>query len=130
MIVVDASALLELLLATPAAEKVSRRILRPAETLHVPHLLDLEVVQVLRGYSRRGELTESRASEAVADLLDFPLTRYPHDLFVDRIWSLRANLTAYDAAYVALAESLPAPLITRDTRLAKAAGHTARIELV
>ena len=130
MIVVDASALLEVLLATPAAEKVSRRIFRRAETLHVPHLLDLEVVQVLRGYGRRGELTEPRASEAVADLLDFPLTRYAHDLFVDRIWSLRANLTAYDAAYVALAESLPAPLITRDTRLAKAAGHKARIELI
>jgi predicted nucleic acid-binding protein len=130
LIVPDASALLEILLRTPAAEAVSHRIFRRRVTLHVPHLLDLEVAQVLRRYSAQGELTETRAGEAVADLLDFPLTRYPHDLFLGRIWELRSNLTAYDAAYVALAEALPAPLVTRDARLGKSTGHRARIEVL
>jgi len=66
----------------------------------------------------------------VADLADFPLRRYPHDLLLPRIWDLRNNLTAYDATYVALAEALDAPLLTRDRRLAAAAGHRAQIELV
>lgn len=64
------------------------------------------------------------------DLADFPLTRYPHDLFLLRIWELRHNVTAYDAAYIALAEALDAPLLTRDAKLASAAGHHANIEFV
>jgi len=128
VIVLDASALLEVLLGTPAAGQVSRRIFARRETLHAPHLLDLEVAQVLRRYCAHGELSEGRAREAVLDLLDFPLTRYPHDLFLGRIWELRANLTAYDAAYVALAEALRAPLVTRDSRIAKSTGHRARID--
>ena len=130
MIVVDASALLEVLLATPAAASVSSRLFAPGETLHVPHLVDLEVVQVLRRYCSRGVLSETRASEALLDLVDFPLTRYPHDLFLDRIWQLRRNLTAYDAAYVALAEALPATLLTRDARLAGSPGIGAIVEVL
>ena len=62
--------------------------------------------------------------------MDFPLTRYPHDVLLERVWELRHNLTAYDAAYVALAEALDATLLTRDRRLATASGHRARVDLV
>ncbi len=130
MIVLDASALLDVLLGTPGSGRVSQRIFARGETLHAPHLLDLEVAQVLRRYCGNGELTEGRARDALWDLLDFPLTRYPHDLFLGRIWELRANFTAYDAAYVARAEALPAPLVTRDTRLGKSPGHRATVELL
>ena len=75
-------------------------------------------------------LEPSRAAEAVEDLLDLPLTRYPHDALAGRIWELRGGITAYDAAYVALAEALGAPLLTRDAALASARGHRARIDLV
>ena len=81
-------------------------------------------------YLTAGIITASRGQEALQDLLDLPLTRYPHDLFLWRIWELRDNLTAYDAAYVALAEALGAPLVTCDSRLASASGHHARIEVV
>jgi len=130
VIVVDASALLELLLNTQSAGRVSDRLFADGETLHVPHLIDLEVAQVLRRYAAAGDLSSERDTHALEDLADLPLNRYPHDLFLPRIWQLRANLTAYDAAYVALAEALPAPLVTRDAALARAGGHAARIELV
>jgi predicted nucleic acid-binding protein len=122
--------LLEALLGTPAADPILRRIFARGQTLHAPHLIDLEVAQVLRRYCRERQVTEARAGEALQDLGDFPLTRYPHDLFLGRIWDLRENLTAYDAAYVALAEALSAPLLTRDARLRKSTGHTARVEVV
>ncbi len=95
-----------------------------------PHLIDLEVAQVLRRYLQSRELTSERGLQVLRDLVDFPLTRYPHDLFLPRIWELRHNLTAYDAAYVALAEALDAPLVTRDRSLASSAGHQARVELM
>lgn len=130
MIVVDASALLEALLRTPAAETVERRLFDSRQTLHAPHLIDIEVAQVIRRYAANGEIDDDRGRAALADLSDFPVRRYPHDFLLPRIWELRHNLTAYDAAYVALAEVLDAPLLTRDQRLAGAAGHQARIELV
>jgi len=130
MIVVDASALLEVLLRTPAAEAVERRLFDSRQTLHVPHLLDVEVAQVVRRYAATGEVGEERGRAALADLADLPLHRYPHDFLLQRVWDLRHNLTAYDAVYVALAEVLDAPLLTRDQRLAGAAGHHARVELV
>ncbi len=130
MIVVDASAVLEVLLLTPAAERISQRLFAAGETLHAPHLLDLEVAQVLRRYFLSRELTSERGLQALEDLADFPLTRYPHHLFLSRVWELRHNLTAYDAAYLALAEALDAPLVTRDKSLASSAGHKARIDLV
>ena len=98
--------------------------------MHAPHLIDVEVAQVVRRYAAAGELDAERGREALADLADFPLLRYPHDLLLQRIWELRNNLTAYDAAYVALAEVLGAPLLTRDRRLAAAPGHHAKVELV
>jgi predicted nucleic acid-binding protein len=129
VIVVDASALLEVLLRTPAAAGVERRLFEPAQTLHVPHLLDVEIAQVMRRYALGGEISAQRGRLALADLADFPLHRYPHAVLLRRVWDLRHNLTAYDAVYVALAEALGAPLLTRDQRLASAAGHRARVEL-
>ncbi len=129
MIVVDASALLEALLRTPAAKAVEERLFAGGQTLHAPHLIDLEAAQVIRRYAAIGEIGGERGRDALADLADFPLRRYPHGFLLSRIWDLRSNLTAYDAAYVALAEALDAPLLTRDRRLAAAAGHRARIEL-
>ncbi|MEA2856413.1 MAG: hypothetical protein QOH98_734 [Methylobacteriaceae bacterium] len=130
MIVVDASALLEVLLRTSAARGVEDRLFGPGQTLHAPHLLDVEVAQVIRRYASNGEIDGERGRVALADLADLPLQRYPHDFLLPRIWDLRNNLTAYDAAYVALAEALDTPLLTRDRRLAAAAGHRAQIELV
>ena len=130
MIVVDASAVLELLLDTRAASDVENRLLRTGESLHAPHLLDLEIAQVLRRYVSVGELTPQRGKQALTDLTDFLIIRYPHDPFLSRIWELRHNVSAYDAAYLALAESLPAPLITCDARLAAAPGHRATIDLI
>ena len=130
MIVVDASAMLEALLRTPAAKAVEKWLFDPRQTLYAPHLLDIEVAQVIRRYSANGEIDSERGRAALADLADFPLHRYPHDFLLPRIWDLRNNLTAYDAAYVALAEALDAPLLTRDRRLAAAAGYHARVELV
>jgi predicted nucleic acid-binding protein len=130
VIVVDASALLEALLRTPAAKAMEDRLFIPRRTLHAPHVLDLEVAQVIRRYAANGDIDGERGRAALADLVDFPLRRYPHDFLLARIWDLRNNLTAYDAAYVALAEALDAPLLTRDRRLAAAAGHHAQIELI
>jgi predicted nucleic acid-binding protein len=130
MIVVDASAIIEVLLRTPAAIAVDRWLFDPRRSLHAPHLLDIEVVQVVRRYAAKGEIDGERGRAALADLADFPLHRYPHEFLLPRVWDLRNNLTAYDAVYVALAEALNAPLLTRDQRLAAAAGHHARVELV
>ncbi len=130
MIVVDASALLEVLLRTPVAEAVERRLFGSRQTLHAPHLIDVEVAQVVRRYAAVGEIEPERGVAALADLADMPLRRYSHDFLLPRVWALRHNLTAYDAVYVALAEALDAPLLTRDQRMAAAAGHHARIELV
>ncbi len=130
MIVVDASAALEVLLRTSAAGAVEERLFNPRQTLHAPHLIDVEVAQVLRRYAMASEIDSERCHAALVDLADFPLSRYPHDVLLPRVWELRDNLTAYDAVYVALAEALDAPLLTRDQRLAAAPGHHARVELV
>jgi predicted nucleic acid-binding protein len=130
VIVPDASAILEILLQTPSAEAVEARLLDEAESLHSPYLLDVEVAQVLRRYASRRELTARRGEQALELLAGFPLARYPHEPLLPRIWVLRTNLSAYDAAYVALAEGLGATLVTRDRRLAAAPGHSARVEVI
>jgi predicted nucleic acid-binding protein len=129
VIVLDASAAIELLMRTETGRRAQRRIFSPRESIHAPHLIDLEVAQVLRRYMLGGAMTGARGREALQDLLDLPLMRYPHTLMLERIWQLRDNLGAYDAAYVALAEALDAPLLTCDAKLA-AGAHRARIELV
>ena len=130
MIVVDASAVVEILLRTPDAARIEQRLFQPTETLHAPYLLDVEVAQVLRRFEVRGELKAERGTQAIELLVRFPIARYPHEALLPRIWRLRGRLTAYDAAYVALAEALRARLLTRDARLARAGGHHARIELI
>ena len=130
MIVTDASVILEVLLRTPGAERIESRLFVAGESLHAPHLLDLEVAQVLRRYAAREEITPARGRLSLALLSQFPVTRYPHEPLLPRIWALRTNMTAYDAAYVALAEALGGTLVTRDERLATAAGTRAHIELV
>lgn len=130
MIVVDASAMLEALLGTQAAKRVEARLFAPQQTLHAPHLLDVEVAQVVRRYAATGEISSERGRAALGDLADFPLRRYPHDLLLPRVWELRHNVTAYDAVYVVLAEVLDAPLLTTDGRLATAARNHIRVELV
>jgi predicted nucleic acid-binding protein len=130
LIVIDASAVIELLLNSPAGAKVADRIFIEGESLHVPHLLDLEVAQVLRRYALSREITAQRASQALDDFNDLRLHRYAHFDFIPRIWELRTSMTAYDAAYVCLAEALNATLLTCDIKLRNSHGHTARIELV
>ena len=130
MIVLDASAAIEWLFQSPAGVKIDRRIFSVSESLHAPHLLDVEVVQVLRRYVRDKMITAQRGQEAIEDLGDLPLNRYPHDFLTPRVWELRATLTAYDAAYVALAELLDAPLLTCDGKIASAPGHDANVEVV
>lgn len=129
MIVLDASAAVELLLGTQRGAAVEARIFDPAETLHAPELLDVEVAQVLRRYERARLIDAARAEAALRDLADLPLERYAHALLLPRAWELRENLTIYDAVYVALAELLAAPLLTGDASLA-AAKHHATIELI
>ena len=129
MIVLDASAAIDWLLQTSAGQRIEKRIYSHNESLHIPHLLDLEVTQVLRRLVRERAITAHRADEAIRDLLDLRITRYPHFVLLPRIWRLRHNFSAYDAAYIVLAEQLGAALITRDGRLASASGHAAPIEL-
>jgi predicted nucleic acid-binding protein len=121
--------MLEVLLQTPIAAHINRFIAAPNETLHAPHLIDLEVAHVLRRYVHSAVITAQRGAEALADLSDFPLKRYPHFILLGRIWQLRHSLTAYDAAYLALADSLRATLLTRDRALAGAGGRV-RVEVV
>jgi predicted nucleic acid-binding protein len=130
VIVLDASAVLEWLLQTPRGLRVGRRILAGGESLHTPHLLDVEVTQALRRFVAVHGLSVSRAEEALQDLMDVRIHRYPHAPFLQRIWALRNNLTSYDALYVALAESLDAPMLTCDAKLAAAPKHRARIEVI
>jgi len=130
VIVLDASAVLELLMGSRAGQAVADRISSPSETLHAPHLLDVEVAQVLRRYAARRHLLPARASEALQDLAELDVTRYGHELLLPRVWQMRHFVTAYDGVYLALAEVLRAPLLTLDVRLGNARGHRADVELI
>jgi predicted nucleic acid-binding protein len=130
VIVLDASAAVEIILQTEVGVALTGRLLTPESALHAPHLLDVEVAQVLRRFTLHGEVRPERARQALEDLADLPIERYPHEMLLPRIWTLRQNLTAYDAAYVALAEILGATLLTRDGRISRASGHSARVEVV
>jgi predicted nucleic acid-binding protein len=130
VIVVDASAMLEFLLQTPLGARVEARLFRDEEEFHSPHLMDVEVTQGLRRLVRSGEVSATRAAEAIEDLSDLDLHRHAHLDLLTRAWQLRENVTAYDAMYVALAEALDAMVITCDSPLAKAPGHRARIEAI
>jgi predicted nucleic acid-binding protein len=130
MIVVDASAVTELLLQTELGARVESRLYREEEDLHAPHLLDVEVVSALRRLVRTREVAAERAGEAIEDLALLRMTRHAHLDLAPRAWELRRNFTAYDAMYLALAESLDAALVTCDGPFGTAPGHSARIEVI
>jgi predicted nucleic acid-binding protein len=127
MLVIDASAAIHVLTGRRPDPRLLDRI-DNADSLHAPHLIDVEALHVLRGLVRGGVVSEDRASEARRGLRRFGLFRYPHAGLVERAWQLRHNFTAYDAMYVALSEMLGCTLVTSDGRLASGSGHEADIE--
>lgn len=128
MIVLDASATVELLLGTPAGHGVLERV--RGHPLHAPHLLSVEVTQAIRGLVARRDVSELEARRCIDDLRELPLRRWRHEPLLDRVWEMRGGVTAYDGVYVALAEALGAPVVTTDARLARAKGHQAQVVLV
>lgn len=130
MIVLDASAVLELVLQTAKGKKVEARALVPEQSLHAPHLIDVEVTHALRRLAQLKEVTAARAKQALDDHAALHIKRADHENMLDRLWQLRESVTAYDGTYVALAEVLDAPLITCDSKLARSHGHRAKIELI
>lgn len=133
MIVIDASVLVNALTDDGETGAVARERLTWEHRIVAPQLIDLEVISVLRTLVRRGLLDPDRASVAVVELNRFPIDRYDHDGIVPRIWELRDALSAYDAAYLALAETLRCRLLTNDAKLAKGAEHAkspAQIEVL
>jgi len=130
MIVLDASAVVELLLDTVAGRRVATLISDANMGLHVPHLVDVEACSALRRLAREKIIVEDEAEAAIEDLLALDLQRHSHEGLLERAWALRGNLTSYDAMYVTLAEALDATLITCDARLSGASGSRPRIELV
>ncbi len=130
MIVLDASAAIEWVLNTAVGGLVGERIGEGRVNLNAPHLVDLEVAQVLRRLERTRLVSAARVQLALEDFAALDLNRYPHDILLPRVWELRGNLSAYDASYVALAEALGATLLTADSRLAASPGHRAQVVVV
>ena len=130
MIVVDASAVLEVLTRRPSARAVEARLFAPDETLHAPELIDLEVAQVLRRFVLTRRMTAGLADQAMERWRSTRVQRWTHQDLLPRVWSLRESLNAYDASYVALAEGMGVVLVTADRKLALASGHRARVEVV
>lgn len=128
-VVLDASVVVELVLGTRVGARVRQRLLDPGISLHGPELLDLEVLNVLRRYVQAGRIAADRAETAVRRLNELDLRRNRHGPMLPRIWSWRANLSAYDAAYVTLAEVLGGSLLTTDARLSRAPGLPIPVEL-
>jgi predicted nucleic acid-binding protein len=128
VLIVDTSAALSALTASDPAPGLVERLAEDGD-LHAPHLIDTEILHALRRMTMNGELSDERAADARTDFAELSLTRYPQQPLSDRVWTLRHNLTAYDATFVALAETLDTPLVTCDTRLAAAPAHHANIEL-
>ena len=127
--VLDASAALELLLRTPGGTRLAERLER-GEPVHAPHLIDIEVAHALRRLVRTGLLDSRRGAEVLQDLADLDVDRHPHTLLLPGVWQWRHNLTAYDAAYVVLAEALGQRLVTGDGRLAAAPRLPIDVELI
>lgn len=127
MLVIDCSAVIDALVV-PRDPRLVERLSR-AKELHAPHLLDVELLHALRRLVATGKLTRERAEYVREDFAALRIRRYAHHPFADRIWALRDNLTAYDAAFVALAEALAVPIVTCDARLASASAHQADVEL-
>ena len=130
MIVLGASAALAVLLNLGVgAQRIRERIDREYDGLHVPHLFEVEVMNVLRRYALRHAFSERRGVELLEDLTTMSTYRYPHTVLLPRVWELRESVSAYDAAYIALAETLDATLVTRDARFFCAPGVRAEVEV-
>jgi predicted nucleic acid-binding protein len=130
LIVLDASCVVEVVLNERHAEAVRLRIGDPQTSLHAPHLLDVEVTQVVRRKVLADEIDAERGLDALLAFANLDITYYPHGLLLGRVWDLRHNMTAYDALYVALAEALGTTLLTTDARLAAAIDEPGRVELI
>lgn len=129
VIVVDASVLAPALADdNVSGDRARARLVH--ERLAAPELIDLETASVLRGLTASGKLSDRRARMALADLDALPMERIAHRALLERCWQLKANLTTYDAAYVALAEALDVSLVTADARMAKAPGVRCKIEVM
>ena len=129
MLVLDASAIVELLFQTVVGKKIANIIFNDRVNLVAPELLSVETIQVIRRFINSKELTLERAEQVFQDLRDLPIYYYPHHIVLSRVWDLRKNFTAYDATYLALAENLNAPLITTDSAFKKGYGklHKAKV---
>jgi predicted nucleic acid-binding protein len=129
MIVVDAAAVVDALTFAPGSDEL--RATLAAEELHAPSLIDFEIVSAIRGLTLAGHLSAARARDAQTDFDDLPLRRWPSAAALrQRAFQLRDNVSAYDAAYVVLAEALDCPLLTRDARLARSSGHSVRVTVL
>ena len=128
MIVVDTSAVISVLAGQPRVARLVDRVINDGD-LHAPHLIDVEFQHALRRLAVAGAINDDRAADARMDFANLTIVRYPHVSLADRMWELRHNVTAYDAAFLALAEALGAPLVTCDARLARAPGHAASVEV-
>jgi predicted nucleic acid-binding protein len=128
VLVVDTSAVLEALVARDPAPGLIERLAGDGD-LHGPHLIDTELLHALRRMRMNDQISNDRAEDALGDFAELALVRYRHQPLNDRVWELRHNIAAYDATFIALAETLSAPLVTCDARLASTPGHGARIEL-
>lgn len=118
------------MLNTVRGNVAAERLNKVDVTLHAPHLVGVEVAQAVRRYVRTGTLPQERGREALEHLAELDLRRYPHDPLLPRMWSLRENLTAYDAAYLSLAEALDAPLLTFDRAFQSVPGSLAVVEIL
>ena len=127
MLVVDTAAIVDVLLADDPKPLLEERV--SGGDLHAPHLIDVEFLHVVRRFVAIGGITVERAMGTRSDFAALPITRYPQGPLLDRMWDLRENLTAYDAAFVALSEALDVPLVTTDARLAASPSHRATIEV-
>lgn len=127
MIGLDASIVVELLTGGPLADSIRNDLASRDESLIVPHLIDVEVVSAIRGLTAGQRIDAHRAGQILTGLATLPAERYSHVPLLPRIWELRHNFTAYDAAYIALAEATSAVLYTTDEKLSK--GHRARVAL-
>jgi len=128
--VVDSSAILALIIERFSIPALRSRLLDRAVMLYAPAIIDLEVLHVLRRYVLFREMDAGEAETSIEAYGKIEIMRFPHDPLIRRIWELRENFTAYDAAYVALAEGMRAPLITLDARLAKSCPDTIEVELI
>jgi predicted nucleic acid-binding protein len=130
VIVLDASAIVDLVVEPRAVTRAIRARLQADPDIHVPHLVDAEVTDALRRKLLSGQLDPLRARRAIRRLTTMHLVRWQQTQLLGRALALRDQLSAYDAIYVAMAEATGATLVTRDARLARSTGHRARVELV